>query len=128
MGKIKTVLSLTLKQIQSDPHIADRFFNAFLTHKPLLLNAVLAQIELLSDCVLTPESHWELIKLEDNGYFFISLCPTTVKEPELLAWRMIGLKASINVFTTILKKTPENKCLVKALKAFLCGINTSKVA
>jgi hypothetical protein len=128
MGKIKTVLSLTLKQIQSDPHITDRFFNAFLTHKPLLLNAVLAQIELLSDCVLTPESHWELIKLEDNGYFFISLCPTTVQEAELLAWRMIGLKASINVFTTISKKTPENKCLVKALKAFLCGINTSKVA
>jgi hypothetical protein len=84
MDNVKTVLSLTLKQIQADPHITDRFFNALLTHQPWLLNAVLGQMELLSDCVLTPESHWELIKLEDNGYFFMSLCPTTVQEAVLL--------------------------------------------
>ena len=113
-----SVLSLPLDQVQTDTRIADQLFDQCFTLSSLLLNAIQAQIELISGAVFTEGDRWELVTFIDKDTFFIAISPTTVSGLELELWHAIGHQASINVFGSLHQCNVEKLNILRSLAMY----------
>jgi len=112
----ETVLTLALYQARSDRRLANELFGQPFFQASLGLNAIQAQIELITDTIFDEEARWELIVVPPKALYFISMSPNTVGIHDLEPWHAAGWQASINVFGDRCEFFPGRRNRVDPLK------------
>ncbi|MFT7052889.1 MAG: hypothetical protein ACJAU1_000439 [Psychromonas sp.] len=124
----ETVLTLFLYQAQTDERVGDVLFGKQFTQSSLLLNAIQAQIELMTDTIFDEQARWELITLSKKECCFISISPSTVNIYDLAPWHAAGFQASINVFGDHFNAISGKQNLVESLQIHINSKPASQVA
>jgi hypothetical protein len=123
-----TVLTLRLYQVQTNGHVADELFGKRFAKSSLLLNAIQAQIELMTNTIFDEQARWELRILPKEEFYFISISPSTVLIQDLRPWHAAGLQASINVFDAFYEAIDGKRDLVDSMKIHIKDKSSSQVA
>jgi hypothetical protein len=113
----KQILSLRLEQVSVEPYKAIQMPCDDLDHPLLLINAIQAQIELISGHTFSKDDEWVILKTGADAHF-VTIVPNDNSLSQTKEWEWIGLTASINVYVGLMLHIPELEKDIQKLKHF----------